>query len=148
MVRQIHGSQMDNGKNSQWQDQSWDDWSWYESEESYAAKGKGKFGKIERMESPDTMDKPNLQILPRAAPQLPRLSYTFFIEHIHVFNFSFMATEGNIDKIDEAFIFQPLTPTAMVLDLGCTRAMARRVAAQDLMKYCDQNPNCVAYGTP
>ena len=114
----------------------------------YAAKGKGKFGKIERMESPETMDKPNLQILPRAAPQLPRLSYTFFIERFHVFNFSFMATEDNIDKIDEAFIFQPLTPTAMVLDLGCTRAMARRVAAQDLMKYCDQNPNCVAFGTP
>ena len=50
-----------------------------------------------------------------------------------------MATE---DKIEEAFISQPLTPTSMVLDLGCTRAMASRVAAQDLMKFCDDNPNC------
>ena len=60
----------------------------------YAAKGKGKFGKIERMESPETMDKPNLQILPRAAPQLPRLSYTFFIERFHVFNFFFHGHRG------------------------------------------------------
>ena len=50
-----------------------------------------------------------------------------------------MATE---DKKEEAFISQPLMPTAMVLDLGCTRAMASRVAAQDLMKFCDDNPNC------
>ena len=46
---------------------------------------------------------------------------------------SFMATENH-----EAFITQPLTPTSMVLDLGCTRAMTSRVAAQDLMKFCDQ----------
>ena len=45
-----------------------------------------------------------------------------------------MATENH-----EAFITQPLTPTSMVLDLGCTRAMTSRVAAQDLMKFCDQN---------
>ena len=30
----------------------------------------------------------------------------------------------------------------MGLDLGCTRAMASRVAAQDLVKFCDQNPDC------
>ena len=45
-----------------------------------------------------------------------------------------MATENHV-----AFITQPLTPTSMVMDLGCTRAMASRVAAQDLMKFCDQN---------
>ena len=48
-----------------------------------------------------------------------------------------MATENH-----EAFITQPLTPTSMVLDLGCTRAMTSRVAAQDLMKFCDQNKDC------
>ncbi|CAE7531571.1 unnamed protein product [Symbiodinium sp. CCMP2456] len=53
-----------------------------------------------------------------------------------------MATEEKIEKIEEAFISQPLTPTAMVLDLGCTRAMASRVAAQDLMKFCDEHPDC------
>eukprot|EP00439_Symbiodinium_sp_Y106_P007651 s9783_g1.t1 len=50
-----------------------------------------------------------------------------------------MATE---DKTEEAFISQPLTLSATVLDLGCTRAMDSRVAAQDLMKFCDDNPNC------
>eukprot|EP00439_Symbiodinium_sp_Y106_P053961 s2355_g7.t1 len=42
----------------------------------------------------------------------------------------------------ESFIAQPLTPTSMVLNLGCTRAMASRVSAQDLIKFCDQNPDC------
>ena len=32
-------------QDSQWHGQSWDDWPWYESEEAYAAKGKGKKGK-------------------------------------------------------------------------------------------------------
>ena len=41
-----------------------------------------------------------------------------------------------------SFIAQPLTPTSMVLDLGCTRAMASLLAAQDLMKFCDHNPDC------
>ena len=53
-------------------------------------------------------------------------------------NLSFMATTEE----QTSFIAQPLTPTAMVLDLGCTRAMASRVDAQDLMKFCDQNSNC------
>ena len=35
-----------------------------------------------------------------------------------------------------------LTPTSMVLDLGCTRAMTSRVAVQDLVKFCDQNNDC------
>ena len=49
-----------------------------------------------------------------------------------------MATEEEQTSV----IAQPLTPTSMVLDLGCTRAMASRVAAQDLMKFCDHNPEC------
>ena len=52
--------------------------------------------------------------------------------------FSFMATTEE----QTSFIAQPHTPTSMVLDLGCTRAMASRVAEQDLMKFCDQNSNC------
>ena len=49
-----------------------------------------------------------------------------------------MATEEK----NESFIAQPLTPTSMVLDLGCARAMTSRVAAQDLIKFCDENPDC------
>ena len=63
---------------------------------------------------------------------------TFFVDHFDPVNFSFMATEEE----KTSFIAQPLTPTSMVLDLGCTRAMASRVAAQDLMKFCDHNPDC------
>ena len=32
-------------------------------------------------------------------------------------------------------------PTSMVLDLGCTRAMTSRVAANSLMKFLDENVN-------
>eukprot|EP00439_Symbiodinium_sp_Y106_P009373 s8927_g1.t1 len=77
--------------------------------------------------------------LAEAVPSGTTAATTFFSEYINPLNFSLMATE---DKTEEAFISQPLTPTAMVLDLGCTRAMASRVAAQDLMKFCDDNPNC------
>ena len=49
-----------------------------------------------------------------------------------------MATEEE----KTSFIAQPPTPTSMVLDLGCTRTMASRVGAQDLMKFCDHNPDC------
>ena len=49
-----------------------------------------------------------------------------------------MATEEE----KTSFIAQPLTPTSMVLDLGCTSSMASRVAAQGLMKFCDHNPDC------
>ena len=35
-----------------------------------------------------------------------------------------------------------LTPTSMVLDLGCTRAMTSWRAAKDLMEFCDKNPDC------
>ena len=54
------------------------------------------------------------------------------------FNFSFMATTEE----QTSFIAQPRTQTSMVLDLGCTKAMASRVAAPDLLKFCDQNSNC------
>ena len=48
---------------------------------------------------------------------------TFYTSHLDFNDFSFMATENH-----EAFITQPLTPTSMVLDLGCARAMTSRVA--------------------
>ena len=122
-------------QDSQWQDQYWDDWSWYESDESYAAKGKGKKGKKGKGKGKFSKDgkdgksgKDGHSQLAEAAPSSVTAATTFYAEYINPLNFSFMATE---DKMEEAFISQPLTPTAMVLDLGCTGAMASRVAAQD-----------------
>ena len=133
-------------QDSQWQDQYWDDWSWYESEESYAAKGKGKKGKKGKGKGKFSKDgkdgksgKDGHSQLAEATPSSVTAATTFYAEYINPLNFSFMATE---DKIEEAFISQPLTPTSTVLDVGCTRAMASRVAAQDLMKFCDDNQNC------
>ena len=76
-------------------------------------------------------------MLPRAALDSTAAATTFFVDHSNFYNLSFMATENH-----EAFITQPLTPTSMVLDLGCTRVMTSRVAAQDMMKFCDQNKDC------
>ena len=133
----------------QWSGQHWDDWSWYESEESYAAKGKrkkGKKGKGKGKFGKDGKDgksgKDGQAQLADSAQSSTTAATTYFVEHVNPLNFSFMATEEKIDKFEEAFISQPLTPTAMVLDLGCTRTMASRVAALDPMKFCDQNPNC------
>ena len=110
------------------------------------AKGKGKKGKKGEGKGKYSKDgkdaksgKDGQSQLAEAAPSSVTAATTFYAEYINPLNFSFMATE---DKKEEAFISQPLTPTAMVLDLGCTRAMASRVAAQDLMKFCDDNPNC------
>ena len=133
----------------QWSGQHWDDWSWYESEESYAAKGKrkkGKKGKGKGKFGKDGKDgksgKDGQAQLADSAQSSTTAATTYFVEHVNPLNFSFLATEEKIDKFEEAFISQPLTPTTMVLDLGCTRTMASRVAALDLMKFCDQNPNC------
>ena len=134
------------GQDSQWHDQSWDDWSWYESEEDYAAKGKGKKGKKGKgkgkfgQEGKDgkSDSKDGAAQLADAAQSGTTTATTFYIDHMNPSSFSFMVTSEE----QTSFIAQPLTPTSMVLDLGCTRAMASRVAAQDLMKFCDQNSNC------
>ena len=133
-------------QDSQWQDQSWDDWSWYESEEAYAAKGKGKKGKKGKgkgkfgKEGKDgkSGSKDGAAQLADSAQSSATAATTFYVDHMNPLNFSFMATTEE----QTSFIAQPLTPTSMVLDLGCTRTMASRVAAQDLMKFCDQNSDC------
>ena len=134
-------------QDGQWNDQQWDDWSWYESEEAWAAKGKGKKGKKGKGKGKYGKDsgkdgksgsKDGSAQLADSAHRGTTTATTFFVDHIGPLNFSFMATEEE----KASFIAQPLTPTSMVLDLGCTRAMASRVAAQDLMKFCDHNPDC------
>ena len=133
-------------QDSQWQDQSWADWSWYESEEAYAAKakgkkgkkgnGKGKFGKEGKDGKSGSKD--GAAQLADAAQSGTTTATTFYVDHMNPLNFSIMATTEE----QTSFVAQPLTPTSMVWDLGCTRAMASRVAAQDLTKFCDQNSNC------
>ena len=126
----------------------WDDWSWYESEEAWAVKGKGKKGKKGKGKGKCGKDSGkdgksgskdgSAQLADSAQGGTTTTATTFFVDHIDPSNFSFMATEEE----KTSFIAQPLTPTSMVLDLGCTRAMASRVAAQDLMKFCEHNPDC------
>ena len=132
-----------------WQESCWDDWSWDYAEESYAAKGKGKkgkkgkgkYGKDGKGGSKDRAA--NLADSAQGSAAIAAAT-TFYTEHLNFNDFSFMATENH-----EAFITQPLTPTSMVLDLGCTRAMTSRVAAQDLMKFCSSvtRTRTVAFGT-
>ena len=129
----------------QWQEGSWDDWSWDNTEESYAAKGKGKKGKKGKGKGKgkdggkDDSKGGHAQIAD-ASQSATQSATTFYVNHSEPSfqDFSFMATEEK----NESFIAQPLTPTSMVLDLGCTRAMTSRVAAQDLIKFCDKNPDC------
>ena len=116
-------------QDSQWQDQSWDDWSW-------KGKGKGKFGKEGKHGKSGSKD--GAAQLADAAQSGTTTATTFYVDHMNPLNFSFMATTEE----QTSFIAQPLTPTSMVLVLGCTRATASRVAAQDLMKFCGQNSHC------
>ena len=100
-------------------------------------KEKGKYGKDSGKDGKSGSKDGSAQLADSAQGGTTTAT-TFFVDHIDPVNFSFMATEEE----KTSFIAQPLTPTSMVLDLGCTRAMASRVAAQDLMKFCDHNPDC------
>ena len=100
-------------------------------------KGKGKYGKDSGKDGKSGSKDGSAQLADSAQGGTTTAT-TFFVDHIDPLNFSFMATEEE----KTSFIAQPLTPTSMVLDLGCTRAMASLLAAQDLMKFCDHNPDC------
>ena len=94
---------------------------------------------LERMERTGSLaSKDGTAQLADAAQSSTTTATTFYVDHLNSLDLSFMATTEE----QTSFIAQPLTPTSMVLDLGCTRAMASRMAAQDLMKFCDQNPDC------
>ena len=57
---------------------------------------------------------------------------SFFTEQVLM-----SASEG-----ETSYLTHAVTPTSMVLDLGCTRAMTSWRAARDLMGFCEKNPNC------
>ena len=73
-------------QDGQWNDQQWHDWPWYESEEAWAAKGKGKKGKKGKGKGKCGKDGgkdgksgskaglPSLPIQPKAVPLLPQRS--------------------------------------------------------------------------
>ncbi|CAE7860370.1 unnamed protein product [Symbiodinium necroappetens] len=97
-------------------------------------KGKGKYGKDGKDGKGGSKDgAANLADAAQGSTSTAAAT-TFVVDHSNFYNLSFMATENH-----EAFITQPLTPTSMVLDLGCTRDMTSRVATQDMMKFCDPN---------
>ena len=149
-----------------WQDQSWDeDWSWQETEESYAAKGKGKKGKGKGKWSKDgkgdgkdhfSNAASENSSAPTSQPKAIAAS-TFFTMHNLCSLFEIERREEVQDDVPQlleeqvymatpesemSYLTHALTPTSMVLDLGCTRAMTSWRAAKDLMEFCDQNPDC------
>ena len=111
MIRQMLGKPKDHGMT----DQSWDDWSWYESEEAYAAKGKGKKGKKGKGQGKfgkdgkdgNSVSKDGAAQLADAAQSSTTTATTFYVDHMNPLNFSFMATTEE----PTSFIAQPLTPT-------------------------------------
>ena len=152
-----------------WQDQSWDeDWSWQEAEESYAAKGKGRKGKKGKGKGKWSKDgkgdgkdhfsnaASESSSAPTSQPKAIAAS-TFFTMH----NFSSLLEIERKEEVQDdvpqplteqvymatpesetSYLTHALTPTSMVLDLGCTRAMTSWRAAKDFMEFCDQNPDC------
>ena len=152
-----------------WQDQSWDeDWPWQETEESYAAKGKGKKGKRGKGKGKWSKDgkgdgkdhfsnaASESSSAPTSQPKAIAAS-TFFTTR----NFSSLLEIERKEEVQDdvpqlleeqvymetpesemSYLTHALTPTSMVLDLGCTRAMTSWRAAKDLMEFCDQNPDC------
>ena len=152
-----------------WQDQSWDeDWSWQETEESYAAKGKGKKGKKGKTKGKWSKDgkgdgkdhfshaASESSSAPTSQPKAIAAS-TFFTMR----NFSSLLEIERKEEVQDdvpqlleeqvymatpesemSYLTHALTATSMVLDLGCTRAMTSWRAAKDLMEFCDQNPDC------
>ena len=147
-----------------WQDQSWDeDWSWQEqAEESYAAKGKGKKGRKGKgkgkWRGKDHFSNAvsESSVAPTSQPKAIAAS-TFFTMHNFSSFFEIERKEEVHDDVPQrlteqvymatpesemSYLTHALTPTSMVLDLGCTRAMTSWRAAKDLMEFCDQNPDC------
>ena len=152
-----------------WQDQSLDeDWSWQETEESYAAKGKGKKGKKGKGKGKWSKDgkgdgkdhfsntASESSSAPTSQPKAIAAS-TFFTMHNLSSLFEIERKEEVQDDVPQlleeqvymatpesemSYLTHALTPTSMVLDLGCTRAMTSWRAAKDLVEFCDQNPDC------
>ena len=158
-----------------WQDQSWDeDWSWQETEESYAAKGKGKKGKKGKGKGKWSKDgkgdgkdhfsnaASENSSAPTSQPKAIAAS-TFFTMHNLCSLFEIERREEVQDHVPQlleeqvymatpesemSYLTHALAPTSMVLDLGCTRAMTSWRAAKDLMEFCDQNPDCGLWYRP
>ena len=63
-------------------------------------------------------------------------------EDLHVPHDPCVQSFMSVPEDEFSYLTHALTPTSMVLDLGCTRAMASKRAAQGLMEFCDAHPDC------
>ena len=151
-----------------WQDGGYDEdqWSWEpHSEESYAMKGKGKKGKKGKNKgkwsSKDGKGDGGKDHFANTASETPQPSsstthQTFFAmnadydllrefeskEDLHVPHDPCVQSFMSVPEDEFSYLTHALTPTSMVLDLGCTRAMTSKRAAQGLMEFCDAHPDC------
>ena len=151
-----------------WQDGGYDEdqWSWEpHSEESYAMKGKGKKGKNGKNKgkwsSKDGKGDGGKDHFANTASETPQpmsstAHQTFFTtnadydllrefeskEDLHVPHDPCVQSFMSVPEDEFSYLTHALTPTSMVLDLGCTRAMTSKRAAQELMEFCDAHPDC------
>ena len=63
-------------------------------------------------------------------------------EDLHVPHDPCVQSFMSVPDDEFSYLTHALTPTSMVLDLGCTRAMTSKRAAQGVMEFCDAHPDC------
>ena len=62
-------------------------------------------------------------------------------EDLHVSHDPCVQSFMSVPEDEFSYLTHALTPTSMVLDLGCTRAMTSKRAAIGLMEFCDAHPD-------
>ena len=153
-----------------WQEQGWDeDWSWQEGEEILCSqrKRKEREERKRKREVEQKMGRVTVMItFPmqfQKVPVLPLPSKSQWPHRLSSLCTNFPASwrlgerKRFLDDVprphteqvymatpesETSYLTHSLTPTSMVLDLGCTRAMTSWRAAKDLMEFCDKNPDC------
>ena len=63
-------------------------------------------------------------------------------EDLHVPHDPCVQSFMSVPDDEFSYLTHALTPTSMVLDLGCARAMTSKRAAQGLLEFCDAHPDC------
>ncbi|CAE7374757.1 Cpr [Symbiodinium natans] len=144
---------------SEWHDWSYEAWTetdWQEgADDSYAAKGrkgkgkgKGKFFKGKDKKGKDgkgdhanaTSEAQRTAAL--AGPGTPAIANAFWVQHHSFVSEAVYKQDSNEEDVPKSFLTHALSPTSMVLDIGCTRAMTSRQAAKEFMGFVDHHPDC------
>ena len=145
--------------NEEWHDWSYEAWTetdWQEgADDSYAAKGrkgkgkgKGKFFKGKDKKGKDgkgdhanaTSEAQRTAAL--AGPGTPAIANAFWVQHHSFVSEAVYKQDSNEEDVPKSFLTHALSPTSMVLDIGCTRAMTSRQAAKEFMGFVDHHPDC------